>query len=67
MKLFFRVVSIIILFIALFSCDRAKLTGIEFDKIDISQDPGLIPSFFFSFLFNSSLLYRLLIKPKIAS
>jgi hypothetical protein len=43
MKLSFRMVSIILLFIALLGCDRAKLTGVDLDKIDISQDPVQTP------------------------
>jgi hypothetical protein len=43
MNPFLRVISAILLFIALSSCDRAKLTGVESDKIDISQDPVQAP------------------------
>ena len=43
MNPFSRIVSIILLSIVLSNCDRAKLTGIELDKIDLSQDPVQTP------------------------
>ena len=43
MKKFLGVVSVIILLIAFPGCDRPRLTTLEFDKIDISQDPVQTP------------------------
>lgn len=43
MKFSFSVVLLIFLSMVLSGCDRAKLTGIELDKIDLSQDPLQTP------------------------